>query len=319
MAASRSRPRVVALRALKLGDVLTAVPALRAVRRHLPDHHLAVAAPAWLAEVLHLAGAADEVVNTRGLGPLDHPSLQRADLALNLHGRGPQSSRHLARSRPGRLVAFAHPEVPATAGGPRWREHEHEVVRWCRLLRETGIAADPGDLHLPAPDTEPLPGATGAILLHPGASAPARRWPAHRWAAVARHLASEGHRIILTGDDAETGLARRIAEACRPWTAQVWTGRTSLMQLFATVARARLVVSGDTGVAHVATAYKTPSVVLFGPVPPYRWGPPVGGPHTVVWKGYGGPGDPHGHEPDPNLLAITVDQVIEAVEARLRQ
>ena len=66
------------------------------------------------------------------------------DMAVNLHGRGPQSHRALRGLRPGRLVAFA----AEGHDGPPWREDEHEVRRWCRLLEQHGIAADPGDLSL---------------------------------------------------------------------------------------------------------------------------------------------------------------------------
>ena len=57
-------------------------------------------------------------------------------------------------------------------------------------------------------------------------------------------------------------------------------------------------------VAHLATAYGTPSVLLFGPTAPSRWGPPADGPHEVLWCG-DGTGDPWGDEPDPALLRIT--------------
>jgi ADP-heptose:LPS heptosyltransferase len=96
----------------------------------------------------------------------------------------------------------------------------------------------------------------------------------------------------------------------------VLSGRTDLTGLAALVASARLVVCGDTGVAHVASAYRTPSVVLFGPVPPAHWGPPPQGPHTALWHG-SGRGDPHGAEVDPALLRIAVDEVIGAAELRL--
>src|SRR5690606_35632158 len=69
-------------------------------------------------------------------------------LAVDLHGRGPQSHRLLLAHRPRALVAFHHPEVEATTDQPVWRDGEHEVDRWCRLLREHGTAADPGDLHV---------------------------------------------------------------------------------------------------------------------------------------------------------------------------
>jgi uncharacterized protein YjbJ (UPF0337 family) len=67
----------------------------------------------------------------------------------------------------------------------------------------------------------------------------------------------------------------------------------------------------DTGVAHLATAYRTPSVVLFGPTPPGEWGPPPDRPqHRVLWRG--GRGDPHADAPDPGLLAIAVEDVLAA-------
>jgi ADP-heptose:LPS heptosyltransferase len=96
----------------------------------------------------------------------------------------------------------------------------------------------------------------------------------------------------------------------------VLAGRTDLTTLAALVAAADLVVCGDTGVAHLASAYRTPSVVMFGPVAPSRWGPPADGPHTVLWKG-DGTGDPWGDDVDPALLALGVDEVVAAAELRL--
>jgi len=78
------------------------------------------------------------------------------------------------------------------------------------------------------------------------------------------------------------------------------------------VAAARVVVVGDTGVAHVATAVRTPSVVLFGPEPPSRWGPPEDRPwHVALWAGRRG--DPHGVQPDAGLLELGVLDVLLAV------
>jgi ADP-heptose:LPS heptosyltransferase len=93
----------------------------------------------------------------------------------------------------------------------------------------------------------------------------------------------------------------------------VLAGETGLA---AVVAAARLVICGDTGVAHLATAFGTPSVVLFGPVAPSLWGPPADGPHTVLWHG-DGTGSPWAEVPDPALLRITVEAVDEAVRERL--
>lgn len=298
-------PRLVVLRALKLGDLLTAVPALRALTRAFPDHERLLAAPAWLAPLALHAGVVSRVVDSPGLGPL-HGSLNGAEVAVNLHGSGPQSTALLAATDPGRLLSFGLP------GGPVWREDEHERHRWCRLLRESGIPADADDLRLDVPDVDVPVGVAGVTVLHPGASSGARRWPASRWAAVARAEVDAGRSVILTGDTGEVGLATEIAARAGLDPSAVLAGGTSLLALLAVVAAADRVVCGDTGLAHAASAMGTPSVVLFGPTSPDVWGPPANGPHVVLWSG--GTGDPHATRPDPGLLAITVDAVLQALE-----
>lgn len=90
-------------------------------------------------------------------------------------------------------------------------------------------------------------------------------------------------------------------------------GRTGILDLARVVAGAGLVLCGDTGVAHLATATRTPSVVLFGPTPPSLWGPPPGRPiHRVLWAGRRG--DPLAADLDGGLLQITVDDVVVAIE-----
>lgn len=298
--------RVLVLRALGLGDLLTAVPALRALRRGMPGAAITLAAPAVLAPPAYATGAVDDVLAADGLDtPL--PAIGPVDVAVNLHGSGPQSHRLLAALPPGRLLAFAHPDAPP-ADGPAWDPGEHEVARWCRLVAAYGFGADPGDLDLPAPAAaSPAP---GAVVVHPGAAYPARRWPAERFAAVAAALRDRGEHVVVTGGPRETSLARRVADLAGLAGTADLSGRTPLPVLAALVAGARLVVCGDTGVAHLATAFRTPSVLLFGPAPPGRWGPPDRPEHRVLWAGRHG--DPHGREPCPGLLEITAEEAVEA-------
>jgi Glycosyltransferase family 9 (heptosyltransferase) len=305
-------PPVVVLRALGLGGLLTAVPALKAVADAFPRHPRLLAVPTALAPLARCTGAVDEVVPAEGLDQPLSRLLHGAGLAVNLHGRGPESHNLLLATEPRRLLAFAHPAVPASSQGPRWRADEHEVARWCRLLEESGIAADPGRLGVELPPG-PLPhGARGATLVHPGAGSPARRWPAERFAAVARAEARAGRPVVVTGGPDEVGLAQEVAAGAGVPRAAVHAGRQSVLALGRLVAAADRVVCGDTGVAHLATAVGTPSVVLFGPTSPALWGPPADRPwHRALWAGTSG--DPHGQLPDPGLLAIAVDQVLEAL------
>ena len=165
---------IVALRALGVGDLATAVPALRGLRAAYPDEELALAAPAWLAPLVRLIGGVDRLVDVPDLDS-PPPALQPA-VAVNLHGRGPQSHRLLRATRPNRLLAFACDGFPE---GPQWTDGEHEVRRWCRMLRWHGVAADPTDLALSRPASDGVP--VGATVIHAGAKAPERRWPPARF------------------------------------------------------------------------------------------------------------------------------------------
>jgi ADP-heptose:LPS heptosyltransferase/uncharacterized protein YjbJ (UPF0337 family) len=303
---------IVVLRALGLGDFCTGVPALKALRQAFPAHRLLLAAPAWQAG---LAGElVDGVVATAGLTALS-PPLRGAELAVNLHGRGPQSTRSLLAAAPSRLCAFHHADVAQTTGSPAWHDGEHDRRRWCRLIAEAlEVATDPDDLRLAVPDV-PAPVAPGAVVVHPGASAGARRWPARRFAAVARAVADLGYDVAVTGSPTEAPLCGAVAEGSGR-RVHTMAGTTTVEQLAATVACAAAVISNDTGVAHLATAYRTPSVVLFGPVPPSAWGPPRRPWHRAVWKGRpGDAGDPHGVRVDPRLAEIGVEDVLAAFAA----
>ncbi len=307
------RPReqsVVVLRALGLGDLLTGVPALRGLRVALPHDRIELVVSRAVAPLARLLGVADEITTIASL--YDHAPETAPFLALNLHGSGPESHDWLLRTKPGSLLAFVHPSIPASFGGPRWRSDEHEVGRWCRLLASAGIETDAADLSIPAP-ADPLPADPDRVVVHVGAGAGARRWPPRRWVEVVRGLVRDGRTPWLTGDEEERPIALFVAEEAGLAPDHVLAGRTDVVELAGVVAGARLVLAGDTGVGHLATALGRPSVLLFGPTPPSRWGPPPGDRHVVLWKGT--TGDPHADEPDPGLLEITVDEVLEAAAA----
>ena len=310
MAAVGRQPRLLVLRALGLGDLLTGVPALRALADGFPDHQLTLACPRDLAPLALLTGAVDAVVDTRG--PV-RPSVDAwPGIAVNLHGRGPESHRALLELDPARLIAFAC-LAAGVERGPTWTEDEHEVHRWCRLLGESGIPADRSRIDLDPPSIrvpEPLQGLT---IVHPGAAAGSRRWPPERFAAVARAQVADGRRVVVTGARGERELATEVARLADLPSGAVLAGRPGLRDLAALVAAAERVICGDTGIAHLATAFRTPSVVLFGPVSPARWGPPPDRPwHRALWAGRRG--DPHAAVVDPGLLSIEVPDVLAALD-----
>jgi len=298
-------PSLVVLRALALGDLLTGLPALRALRRAHPDHRIVLAAPDWAGPIVR--GAVDEVLPCTSPQQVAGRFPQPVDVAVNLHGRGPASHHALDGLRARRRVGVAGP--------PGWdgpdhdatlARHRHERELWCAVLAAHRIPADPTDLRLPPP-----PPTARVVVVHPGAAYGAKRWPAARFAAVARTVDRQVP-VVVTGTAGELPLARRVGALAGLPVARVLAGRTDLPQLCALVGSAAAVVCGDTGVAHLASAYATPSVVLFGPVPADRWGPPPG-PHVALERPLARRGDPFASTPDPALTAIGVDEVRAAL------
>jgi ADP-heptose:LPS heptosyltransferase len=305
------RPVILALRALKLGDLLVAVPALHAIRRSRPDHRLVLAVPGWLRPIVSLIDGVDELLPTPGLdAPLEVPA-GSIDTVVNLHGVGPQSNRLLERV--GAPVRMGH-RAPGWEG-PVWVDGIHERERWARLVDAHGMPADPNDVALRRP---PLHVATaGAAVVHVGAFYGSRQWPVVRFAEVARTLADDGMPVVFTGSAADRPRAMEVAALARLPLSQVIAGTQELDGFAALIASAALVVTADTGAAHLASAYRVPSVVLFGPAPPEEWGPPKDGPHVVLSDQSLRRGDTFGSEPDPALLAVMPADVIAAARSLL--
>lgn len=311
MPPSDGRPELLVLRAIKLGDLLVAVPALHALRRAFPDHRISLATTAWLAPVVDLLPDVDVHLAQHGL---DHPIGAPAgavDVAVNLHGAGPESSDLVAALGARRVIGHADP----TNGfdGPAWPEDVHERERWTRLLTWHGVPADPDDVGIARPVGPPA--VSGAAVVHIGAFHGARHWPTDRFAAVVGGLRDRGFDVVLTGGADDVDRAAAVAETAGLAPGAVLAGVLGLQEFAGVIAAARLVVTVDTGAAHLASAYGIPSVVVFGPAPPEAWGPPASGPHVVLTDASVRRGDVFAEDPDPALLAIGPDDVLAAVDS----
>jgi ADP-heptose:LPS heptosyltransferase len=313
VAVSADQDTILVLRALGLGDLLTGIPALRGLRRAYREAHIVLATPEPFRELAMLSEAVDEVEPTPGLGRL-RARREPPAVAVNLHGSGPESIGDLVALQPRALLTHRHDAYPGLPGPP-WRTDVHEVDRWCRLLEWRGIRCDPEDLSISRPHG--YPDRSGVVVIHPGAAYPARRWPPERFAAVAAALHGAGHDVVITGSADEVDLARSVACAAGLPQSRVLAGTLGLLGLVALVSDCRLLICGDTGVGHIATAAGAPSVLLFGPTPPNRWGPRGPGPHVAMWAG--DKGDPHADTPHSGLLLITVPRVLEATQSLLRE
>lgn len=283
---------------------MAGIPALRGIRRAYPSARLLLACGEGIGDWLTSIGVVDGVVPTKGLTPIE--GISPPDVAVNLHGRGPQSHTVLRATGPRELFGFACPAA-GFVDGPDWDESMHEVDRWCTLARWVGGRCDRADLRLGRINVRHDP---PTVVVHPGAASMARRWPVDRWRRVIERLPGLP-RVVVTGTSAEKDLC---AQVCDGLPAECRAGDTSLAELAALIMESTLVLSGDTGVAHLATAYGVRSVTLFGPVSPAVWGPAIDPDlHHVIWHDDGTGGNPHSDRIDPRLQSISVEEVCAAV------
>jgi len=336
-AALRPTTRVLAVRLGAIGDVVNALVLATALKETFPQAHLGwvvhpLAEPlvrghpcvdrvhvwprdggpgAFLALVRELRAERYEVA-------LDLQRLAKSALLARLSG-APRVLGH-DRARTKELAwLWTNERLAPGEGG------EHMLTQYLAFARRLGARAEV-PRHAFAADAaaearaEALLGELGGapVLVNLGASKPANRWAPERFGALAAALAQDGHPVCLTGGPAD----RAAAELARPAAGSAvrdLVGTTSLRELVALTARARLFVGCDTGPMHLAAAHGVPVVALFGPADPARTGP-YGAEHIVLRESP--PCAPCGKKicPLPRhacMEDLALERVLAAVRARL--
>jgi ADP-heptose:LPS heptosyltransferase len=309
--------RIAVLRGGGLGDLMFALPAVAALKAAYPDASVTLLGTPVHAELLsQTVGPVDETVIlpfSEGVrpGPEDDDELERFfagmrarkfDLAVQLHGGGRYSNPFLLRlgarhtvgtrtadaARLERTVPYLYYqheplralEVAGFAGAPpRELEARLQTLPEFRRQLEQELLGNGGPGH-----GNGGPGNHRVLVIHPGATDERRRWPAERFAAVARKAADDGFRVCVVGDSSEKELAETVVElAAEPsGTAQSGTGQSgtgqsqdvrpaveslagklSLGELAALLAGSAVVVANDSGPRHLAQALGTPTVGIF--------------------------------------------------------
>lgn len=174
-------------------------------------------------------------------------------------------------------------------------------------------------------DTHDLKPCVRLIAVHPGAGGAAKHWITSRWAMIIDSLMADGWQVLVTGGPAERVLVNQIIMRLmhQPLTL---TGEAKLGQLAALYRRCTVVVGVDSGPLHLARAAGTPTVTLYGPIDPHRFGPwGVPGKHHIVRSGiWCSPCNavdkcPRGTSPAECMTQIGVSQVLEAIETISRK
>lgn len=260
--------RILVAHHLLLGDTVMLSPLLAKLHANHPQAEIAMTVPP---ATLPLYGSRPWGVRALAFSPRDastvRPLLEEGPFDLAVV---PGDNRHawLAAAMGARHVVAHAGDVPATKN---WfvddaRPYRESPAPWGEMVADLVAGKDPppyarGDW--PDPPAAPAGAPAGPYaVLHVGASTPLKRWAPERWAEVAAALSARGLSVVWSAGRGEEA----IVEACDPGQRHASTaGRLDLAQLWHLLARARLLVSADTGVAHLGRATLTPTVTLFGP------------------------------------------------------
>lgn len=333
--------RIVILRALMLGDMLCATPALRAIRRHYPQAQICLVGLDWAGPLAARLDCIDQFLALPGFPGLPEaaPDVRalpdflaqvqdrRFDLAIQLHGNGTVVNPLLACFGARNTIGFHDGRCwsPATAPDAppwlRWPEQGHEILRLLALTDHLGMARDGVRPHFDLDDADrqalaaqwPSERPERYVCVNAGAQLPSRRWSPDGFAAVADTLARRGYTIVLTGGAPEVELAESVADRMEEEPI-VLAGKTDLGSLAALLEGAAGLVSNDTGLSHLAVALATPSVIVSCGGDVSRWAPLDRELHRVVRAdALCRPSEPRdevvGHG------CATADQVSEVVDA----
>ncbi len=296
--------RILVIRLDLLGDLVMTLPAIEAVRTRWPAARIAVLCTPAAREIAARSAAVDKVYTydphaVRSLqywlrpqnyvelfGLINRLRAERFDLALSMCAEFACLFAWASGAR--HRVGYAHEAYPAlltlAVPGRRYIQPLGHEVQWNEHL---AAAAGAPSVHAvprlqpPVDQTEWLRsfladdvGPDGYVVLSPGAhNGSAKRYLPRHWATVANTLSAErGIRIILSGVASDLPLAQELV-ALLDTPPLVAVGRTTLPQLLALLAGARLLLSGDSGPVHLAAAAGTPVVVVFGPTDPTVYRP----------------------------------------------
>jgi heptosyltransferase-2 len=280
-----------------LGDAVMTVPALRELRRLVPGAQITLATRSWAKDLFADADFIDDILiyDRDGLSSVARQIREwrrrNFDLAIlfqNSFEAGLIAFLSRVRTRIGYATDGRRALLTNPLPLPPWRDSKHEVFYYLNVVAElewllTGEPTIPGkepDCALHVSRARQMQGhdllrANGItnnrvlVALCPGSiNSRAKRWPSERYAQLADRLIEElGARVLLIGSPAELAISLKVSSSMRHKPV-ILTGRTELSQLIAILSVVDLLVTNDTGPAHIAPALGVPTLVVFGPTNP---------------------------------------------------
>jgi ADP-heptose:LPS heptosyltransferase len=336
--------RILVLQLKRIGDLILTTPALWALRQNLPKAHIVLAVEAGSREMLPAIDFVDETLVYERHGqnwPVwRHLLLRHYDTCLDYTGTD-RSALFAVLSKARRRITFEWVQRSRYRHvfynefvGSSVREN-HTVDHYLHLLRALNIPIrtdSPVVLHLPewaerkAGQLLEEAGVVGVkggapapfVLVHPGTARPEKYWPAERWAEVIKWCEANLQIPCVLSGSAEGHEQRHMGEIKKAYPAieeRDLSGRLDLLTLAALTRSASLVLTVDSAPMHLASAFGTPQVALFGPTNPFHWRPRQGRAMVIQSQGPISPPEFRPHHPGGPMTEISTGMVIDAIVA----
>lgn len=334
--------RILVIRLRSIGDTVLCTPSLIALRRFLPEARIDVLLEGWVAPLLDEFKGLNNVLIagrdfTERLQTAREIRAHRYDVVFNLHG-GTTSTFFARASGAPHMVGFAnyqysflynHRMPPAAEF---WgRKDLHSAEQQLALLGSVGVPVQ----DKPASSLRVTEKAAASLaakleakaqtaglslgrtaLVHPVAAFDTKQWATENFARIAEFLSEKGFFSVAVSTPAEAGVLNKLVRDSK--APIIAFDDLSLPEITALAARSRLFVGNDSGIAHMAAAVGTPSVVIFGSSNRVHWRPWTSTPNEIIYNEF--PCQPcAGYtceefgEPKC-ILSVGVDPVKEAIE-----
>jgi ADP-heptose:LPS heptosyltransferase len=304
--------KVAIFRALYLGDMMCIIPTVRAIRKAYPYAEITLIGLPWQTQfVIRFSKYFNDFIEFPGWPglPEQEPDEKKItsfltevrskkfEIVFQMQGNGMATNEMCMLWGANLVVGLKSTDVEAEIPEffPSSDDTDHEVMRFLKLLRPLRIPEDGVEVEFPffeseieafkrvrtqlALDENPY------VCIHPGARDPKRRWPVENFAHVAKHLREKGFKIVITGSLQEADLMASLEDQVGPDTVNIVEelGDVDLGTLACIIKHSSLLVSNDTGVSHLASALRTPSVIIFSQYSLMeRWAPLDPTRHQVV-------------------------------------
>jgi heptosyltransferase-3 len=335
--------RVLVVRLRSIGDTVLATPSLIALKRFLPEVQIDILLEDWVAPLLEDFDAIDNLITVPTKNSfsikggrmsakdlLIYRSLialmlrqTKYDVAFNLHGGTTATFFVRASGAPHRVgykeyqYNFLYNHLLSSSSDFWQKEHTHSAEQQLALLGFVGVPVD----DKPKSRLTVTEAARNSIekklssfilhpssfaLFHPAAAFESKQWSTENFARVAEYLFEKGLTTVAVATKKESADLENLKHNSR--APILIFDDLSLPEITALAARARIFVGNDSGIAHIAAAVNTPTVVIFGSSNVNHWRPWTNAPNEIVHRGVS----------EESIKQITVENVTEAVEKVLR-